>query len=146
MGAADGATNVCLVGGDGDNCKYGTSLQRISDLGFFCHQSASAAGGSRAGDGAVLVLLPVPKAAMLGSSPTAQLMLAPQLLLQFVPILTAEDSLHFLWHLELAFRERPLHRPRSHGVPRLPVAVAGAPPMFPRHMLRRLVLPRRMPH
>jgi DMSO/TMAO reductase YedYZ molybdopterin-dependent catalytic subunit len=30
VGAADGATNVCFVGGDGDNCKYDTSLQRIS--------------------------------------------------------------------------------------------------------------------
>jgi hypothetical protein len=48
---------------------------------FFCHQSASATGGSRTGDGVVLVLLPVPKAALLGSPPTAQLMPAPQLLL-----------------------------------------------------------------
>jgi hypothetical protein len=35
MGAADGATNVCFVSGDGDNCKYDTSLQCISNLGFF---------------------------------------------------------------------------------------------------------------
>jgi hypothetical protein len=97
-----------LPGGVGNNCKYGTSLQRISDLGFFCHQSASVAGGSKAGDGAVLVLLLVPKAALLGSPPTDQLVPRPQLLLQSVPILIVEDSLRLLWRLESAFRERPL--------------------------------------
>lgn len=56
----------------------------------------------------VLVLLPVPKAALLGSPPTDQLVPRPQLLLQSVPILIVEDSLCLLWRLESAFRERPL--------------------------------------